>query len=118
MRFKPAGLLILFGICLFIGIVILSTGIGMWASPVQGISAPLLCGGDEVERTADQYSYKPGQVGWEVRWNCVNPATGERQDKTIPVIMASGAIYAVVLFIGFVIWAVRSPAKSPTSAKS
>jgi hypothetical protein len=112
MSFKPVGLLILFGVCLFIGIVILSTGIGMVAAPVQGISAPLVCGGDEVERTADQYSYKPGQVGWEISWNCVDAASGERQDRTIAVIMASGVIYAIVLFAAFVIWSVASAKKS------
>ena len=112
MRFKPVGLLILFGICLFVGIVIFSVGIGMWAGPVQGISAPLVCGGAEVERTADQYSYKPGQVGWQISWNCVDTVSGERHDRTVPVILASGVIYAIVLFAALVIWAMVGPKKT------
>jgi hypothetical protein len=111
MKFKPAGLLILLGICLFIGMIIISTGLGMVIAPIQGISAPLVCGGDEVERTADQYSYKPGQVGWEISWNCIDGETGERQDRTLPVIFASGAIYGLALWAGLVVWAVVTPAK-------
>jgi hypothetical protein len=112
MRINLTGLLFLLGISLFVGIVILSVGLGMAIAPLQGISAPLVCGGGEVERTADQYSYKPGQVGWEIGWHCIDRTTGERQDRTLAVIFASGTIYGLILFVGLIVWALKPAKKS------
>ncbi len=99
MPFKIGGLLILFGICLFVGIIILSIGIGAAITPMQAISGPLVCGGKELELQKDYYSYKPGQSGYTITWSCVDEATGARDDQTFPVILASGVIYSLALFV-------------------
>ncbi len=99
MPFKLLGLLILFGISLFVGVVILSIGIGSAITPMQAISAPLVCGENALELEKDYYSYKPGQSGYTITWYCVDEAAGTRQDRTFPVVLASGVIYSLVIFV-------------------
>ena len=111
MQLNFIGLLILLSICLFIGIVIVAVGIGAVATPLQGISGPIVCGGGQLELVTQEYSYKPGQVGYTINWYCVDPA-GDRQDRTYLVILASGVIYSLVLFAGLIVWALVTPGKA------
>jgi len=99
MPFKIGGLLVLFGISLFVGVVILAIGIGAAITPMQGISGGLVCGGGDLELVKDYYSYKPGQSGYTITWYCVDEGTGAKEDQTLPVILASGVIYSLVLFV-------------------
>jgi hypothetical protein len=80
-------------------VIILAIGIGAAITPLQGVSGPLVCGEDHLELQEDYYSYKPGQSGYTITWYCVNEKTGAKQDRTLPVILASGVIYSLVLFV-------------------
>jgi len=104
MPFKLTGLLMLLGISMFAGIVILSIGIGAAITPMQGISAPIVCGSDQLELEKQYYSYKPGQSGYTITWYCVERATGQKRDKTFPIILTSGVLYGVGLFVISAAW--------------
>ena len=120
MPIKFGGLLILLGISLFVGVIILAVGIGAAITPMQGVSGPLVCGDNQLELQKDYYSYKPGQSGYTITWYCVDEETGAKEDRTFPVILASGVIYSLVLFVitvGLIGWgAIRAGLKKRKSS--
>jgi hypothetical protein len=91
------------GIGLFFGITVISIGIGAVLTPLQSISAPFVCGGP-AELETQHYSYKPGQSGYTITWYCTDPETGEKVDRTFPLILASGVIYGVALGLVILAW--------------
>lgn len=84
------------GIGLFFGITVISIGLGAAITPMQVISAPIVCG-SKPELETQHYSYMPGQSGYTITWYCVNARTGIREDKSWQLILASGVIYGLIL---------------------
>ena len=105
MKLNKTMLVILAGVSLFIGFVVFAVGIGAIFPSMHKFTAPLICGGAvQVETT--QYSYKPGQVGWEHHIYC--DSNGARKEITFPAIGVTGLIASLAIFIVLVIWMRRS----------
>jgi hypothetical protein len=97
---------ILAGISLFVGFVIISVAVGAVFPSMHKFTAPLICSG-EVKVESIQYSYKPGQVGWNNHIYCIDES-GTQQEITFPAIGVTGLFYSAILFVILVFWARKS----------
>lgn len=84
------------GVSLFLGFVVFAVGIGAIFPSMHKFSAPLICRG-EVQVETTQYSYKPGQTGWEHHIYC--NSDGARKEITFPAIGMTGLIVSLAIFI-------------------
>ncbi|MFT3890289.1 MAG: SHOCT domain-containing protein [Anaerolineales bacterium] len=101
MKLDKTMLFILAGVSLFLGYVVFSVGVGAIFPSLHKLSAPIICSGD-VQLESVQYSYKPGQVGWERHIYCVNGST--RKEITFPAIGVTGLFASLLMFIILAIW--------------
>lgn len=105
MKLNKMMLGILAGASLFLGFVIFAAAVGAIFPSLHKLTAPLLCRGDvQVETT--QYSYKPGQVGWEHHIYC--DSDNGRKEITFPAIGVTGLVASLVIFILLVFWMRKS----------
>jgi hypothetical protein len=89
---RPIGILalVLGGISLFLGIVIISIGLGSVVPAVNKISAPIICSGDQVEIGRQASNPRPGETFVSIEIACTNEQTGIREVRTLPMIITSG----------------------------
>jgi hypothetical protein len=108
---KPVGILaiVLGVISLFLGIVIVSIALGSILPAINKISAPIVCTGDRVEIERAASNPRPGETFISLVISCVDKQTGVRQVKTFPMILASGVIYSLVIFVISMIWFINHP---------
>lgn len=108
---KPVGILaiVLGVISLFLGIVIVSIALGSILPAINKISAPIVCTGDRVEIERAASNPRPGETFISLVISCVDEQTGVRQVKTFPMILASGVIYSLVIFVISMIWFINHP---------
>lgn len=86
-----------FGVSLFLGYTIFTAAIGAFFPAINTISKPLLCSGEfSIETT--QYSYKPGQVGWQHNIYC------DGRNITFASIAVTGLMISLVIFIIILIY--------------
>jgi hypothetical protein len=102
MKLDKTMIAMLAGGSLFIGFVIISTAVGAVFPSMHKLTAPLICRGN-VEVESIQYSYKPGQVGWENHIYCA-AESGERQEITFPAIGVTGIIASTIIFVIALVW--------------
>jgi hypothetical protein len=81
---------------LFVGFVLISVAIGAIFPSIHKLAAPLICTGS-VEIETLQYSYKPGQMGWEHHIYCAGEEG--RKEITFPAIAVTGLIASAILFV-------------------
>lgn len=101
MKLDKTMIAMLAGGSLFIGFVLISVAIGAIFPSMHKLTAPLICNGS-VEVETLQYSYKPGQVGWENHIYCDSEAG--RREITFPAIGVNGLIASVIIFVIALIW--------------
>jgi len=108
---KPVGVLalILGVISLFLGIVIISVGLGSIVPAINKIGAPIVCSGDSVEIGRFASNPRPGETFVSLAISCIDPQTGVAEVKTIPMIITSGIIYSLVIFVISMIWFINHP---------
>src|SRR5688572_29637123 len=108
---KPIGILamILGGISLFLGIVVISVGLGSVVPAINKISGPIICGGDKVEVGQFASNPRPGETYVSLSIACVNEQTGQSEVKTLPIILTSGFIYSLIIFVPSFIWFIKHP---------
>jgi hypothetical protein len=97
MKLDKTLIAMLAGGSLFIGFVLISVAGGAIFPSMHKLTAPLICSGS-VEIETLQYSYKPGQVGWEHHIYCASES-GERKEITFPAIAVTGLIASAILFV-------------------
>lgn len=86
-----------FGVSLFLGYAIFTAAIGAFFPAINTISKPLLCSGEfSIETT--QYSYKPGQMGWQHNVYC------DGRNITFASIAVTGFMISLVIFIILLIY--------------
>lgn len=102
MKLDKTLIAMLAGGSLFIGFVLISVAVGAIFPSMHKLTAPLICD-ENVEIETLQYSYKPGQMGWEHHIYCTSES-GERKEITFPVIGVTGLIASAILFIIALIW--------------
>jgi hypothetical protein len=101
MKLDKTLIAMLAGGSLFIGFVLISVAIGAIFPSIHKLAAPLICKGS-VEIETIQYSYKPGQMGWEHHIYCVSEEGGK--EITFPAIGVTGLFASAILFIIALIW--------------
>jgi hypothetical protein len=101
MKFDKTMIAMLAGGSLFIGFVLISVAGGAIFPSIHKLAAPLICKGS-VEIETFQYSYKPGQVGWEHHIYCASEEG--RKEITFPAIAVTGVIASAILFVIAIIW--------------
>jgi hypothetical protein len=108
---KPVGLLaiVLLLISLFLGIVVISVGIGSAVPALNKVSAPIVCAGGSMQVDQSSTNPLPGQTYVSVSISCVDKESGAREVKTIPAIIVSGLIYSLVIFVPSFIWFIKHP---------
>lgn len=108
---KPVGVLaiVLGVISLFLGIVVVSIGIGSAVPTINKISAPLVCSGDRVEIERAASNPRPGETFISLVISCIDEQTGANEIKTFPMILTSGIIYSLVIFVISMIWFINHP---------
>jgi hypothetical protein len=102
MKLDKTMIAMLAGGSLFIGFVLISVAVGAIFPSIHKLTAPLICSGS-VEIETLQYSYKPGQVGWEHHIYCAGES-GDRREITFPAIGVTGLIASAILFVIALIW--------------
>jgi hypothetical protein len=102
MKLDKTLIAMLAGGSLFIGFVLISIAGGAIFPSIHKLTAPLICR-ESVEIETIQYSYKPGQMGWEHHIYCANES-GERKEITFPAIGVTGLIASAILFVIALIW--------------
>jgi hypothetical protein len=118
MKLDRTMIAMLAGGSLFIGFVLISVAVGAIFPSIHKLTAPLICNGD-VEIETLQYSYKPGQMGWEHHIYCTGES-GDRREITFPAIGVTGLIASAILFVIALIWMRKGltlPANFGTLAK-
>jgi hypothetical protein len=96
MKLNKAMIAMLAGGSLFVGFVLISVALGAIFPSIHKLAAPLICKGS-VEIETFQYSYKPGQVGWEHHIYCASEEG--RKEITFPAIAVTGLIASAILFV-------------------
>ncbi len=102
MKLDKTMIAMLAGGSLFIGFVLISVAGGAIFPSIHKLTAPLICRGD-MQIETNQYSYKPGQVGWEHHIYCASES-GERKEITFPAIGVTGLVASAILFVIALIW--------------
>jgi hypothetical protein len=102
--------LVLAVISLFLGIVIISIALGSIVPAINKISAPIVCSGDSVEIERYGSNPRPGETFVSLVISCVDQESGAREVKTLPMIVVSGIIYSLIIFVVSFIWYIKHPA--------
>jgi len=90
------------GICFFCGYVIISVGLGSVCTSLYKVAAPVMCRDNQhLEVVQNRYSWRPGTVMWTATIYRVDPATGQKEDRTSSVKLVAGAIYGLIIFVLF-----------------
>ena len=95
------------GISLFVGVIIVSIGLGAAIPDIERVAAPLVCGGGSLQLESQSYSYRPGDVTTTRTWYCLEAGGGAPQDITWSVVFAAGLVYSAVIFVVLLIWWLR-----------
>lgn len=100
MRKAIVATLVGLGISFFCGYVIIAVGLGSVYTPLYKVAAPVICRDNQyLEVVQNRYSWRPGAVMWTATVYCVDPATGQKEDRTNLVKLVSGAIYGLGIFV-------------------
>jgi hypothetical protein len=106
MKLDKTMIAVLAGGSLFIGFVLISVAGGAVFPSIHKLTAPLICNGS-VEIETLQYSYKPGQMGWEHHIYCASES-GDRSEITFPALGVTGLFASGILFVIALIWMRKS----------
>lgn len=115
MKLNIGDLFFNFGICLFVGVIIIAIGFGAALPFINRVAAPFSCPGKDLQLSTETYSYRPGDTTTTSTWLCVDKATGAQTDVSFQTVAIAGVIYSVVLFV---IWTIRSLFVKPSPASS
>jgi hypothetical protein len=109
---------------LFTGTIVVSIGIGSWATGLNTSMSPLVCPGDDI---VPAWTYHPkgkpslaDGPALRTRWICVNRATGEAHIAGYRTIFTAGAVYGLLLAIGFFLLGLKlvPPPSKPSGART
>lgn len=94
-------ILALFLMSLFVGIIIISIGIGTDVTALNTVMAPLVCPGDRIIPVWEYRGSLDTGVGPDLRyrWICVNETTGEAHVAGYRTIFTAGTVYAFLITV-------------------
>jgi hypothetical protein len=92
------GILILFGVSLFIGIVIVAVIGGLIFPPINSaVAGPLVCDG-QITTDSERYTTAEGGVGISRTFYCTEETSAALRDITTVTIVVAGLIYSLGVF--------------------
>jgi len=99
MKFDKTFILGLFVASLFVGIIIISIGIGTDVTALNTVMAPLVCPGDRIVPAWEYHGPLDTGVGPDLRyrWICVNESTDEAHVAGYRTIFTAGVVYALLI---------------------
>ena len=99
MKIDFRNLAITFLSSMFVGIIIISIGLGAAIHVLHRIATPFVCSDGRMESESEYYSYQPGQSTTTLSWFCVNTETNETQDIHLKAGIVAGVIYGLIIFV-------------------
>jgi hypothetical protein len=103
-RFTPLNLVYSFLGCMFVGIIILSIGLGAAIPAMEQISAPIVCPGSKLQLQSDYYYPRPGETDITRAFYCANTPGKVIGDVTLKVMLVAGVEYGLILFVVIAIY--------------
>ncbi len=111
MKKIPTGWLVAgFVWCIFMGIMVVSIGLGSVFPGLDGIAGPFVCPGGKMAISSQQYTVSPVESGYTITWYCLNEKTGAKTELGFwPQHLVAGSFYGLLIFVvGCIIWYVSS----------
>jgi len=99
MKLTVPYILALFLMSLFVGVIIISIGVGTDVTALNTVMAPLVCPGDKIVPAWEYRGPLDTGVGPDLRyrWICVNESTGEAHVAGYRTIFTAGTVYALLI---------------------
>ena len=105
MKFNLSSILWTLVCCLFVGVIIISVGLGSVFPAIDRVARPFVCPNGEMKYVQRVYRPTPVETITTTSWFCVDERTGaETELGVFPLSMASGAVYGLVLFVAALIF--------------
>jgi len=100
MKLNRTVLFLIFLGSIFMGIVVISIGLGAVFPSLNRIAKPFICPRGEMELETQTYRPYPGETVTTLQWYCADQETGERTELgLLPMALVSGVIYGLLLFV-------------------
>jgi hypothetical protein len=103
-------------VSLFVGVIIISIGVGSEFTILNTVMAPLVCPGDKIVPAWEYDGSLATGVGPDLRyrWICVNESTGEAHVAGYRTIFTAGTVYALLISVAVVVSNSKSNKETPT----
>jgi hypothetical protein len=99
MKNRLYAVLAILGVSLFIGVVVISVGVGSVIPQLNQVAGPIVCGKSNLEVVQHVDRFRPGETYYSISAYCVDDTTGDKKDVTNLVQLVAGAIYSVIPFV-------------------
>ncbi|WP_109018421.1 hypothetical protein [Leptospira kobayashii] len=96
--------------CVFMGIMVISVGLGAAFPSINRIAKPVVCPNGNMIQESRIYNPFPGKTVSSQTWYCVEEGSGsKRRLSMFPISMFAGTIYGLLLYAAlFVMRLIRS----------
>ena len=100
MKLKASTVIQTFLWCLFMGITVISIGLGAAIPSLNRIAKPFICPNGEMQLSTQEYNPSPVETITTLTWYCLDSETGAKTELGIfPMCLYAGTIYGLSLFI-------------------
>jgi len=97
---KGIGIVLTALVCsLFVGIFIISIGLGAILTDMDKIATPIVCAGGQLQMQATTYHPAPGETVTTEDWFCVNKSGVQQSLNGFELSLIAGIIYGLALFV-------------------
>ncbi len=92
--------LVILGWSIFMGITVVSIGIGSLFPQLTSIAGPFVCPHGQIEVTSHPYRVSPVESGYTLTYYCVDKQTGAQTELAfLPKHLIAGSIYGLLIFV-------------------
>jgi hypothetical protein len=90
---------------LFMGVTVISIGVGAAFPPLNQIAQPFICSNGQMQVLMSTSHPQPGVTYTSEKWQCVDNRTGEAQSvNEMSMFLINGLIYGTILFAVIYLW--------------
>lgn len=86
------------GICVFMGVLVISVGLGAAFPSINRIARPFVCSSGTMVQESRAYNPYPGKMVTSQTWYCEEEGGSRTQLSMFPIGMIAGTIYGLMLF--------------------
>jgi hypothetical protein len=85
---------------LFLGVVVVSMGLGAMFPSIDQVAGPFVCGGGSLQEHNKNYHPQPGMKVTTVNWSCADATEADQHAVDgWAVTLVAGTIYGLIIFI-------------------